>query len=218
MISYIPEHLLKALAVIPDDLPSILLLRHAERKPIIDGDSGINVGLTLTGYKQALVLGKKLGARLKWAQSSPLLRARRTIDAIIRGSGISTELRVENNALLGEPGPFVIDTVKGALWFAEIGTKNLIRELIAGRDFDGIRNIKQGVGIFMDHLKAILMSKVGLGLMISHDAILIPILALLFKESFDNKWLQPLDGMLIVANSNKLSFCRNYNTTERVIC
>lgn len=53
--------------------------------------------------------------------------------------------------------------------------------------------------------------------MITHDAILIPLIATWVGESFEHKWLDPLDGILITfENKNGMLSYRN-NQTMRIL-
>lgn len=210
----LPKHLLSVIESLSSDVSAALLLRHAERKKIIDGDDGTEVDLTPLGYAQSFAFGKRLKQRLRWAQYSPLLRAKRTVEQFIAGAE-AIELVPKENNLLGCPGPFVVDCKVGQHLFTTLGTECLVKKLAVGERFDGIRTAKEGAQIFLDHLKDLLKSQKGLGIMISHDAILIPLLAAWTGECFQNKWLDSLDGALIVANyQGQLLIHRNNKVME----
>ena len=130
-----------------------------------------------------------------------------------------TELPSSKNSLLGNPGPFVVDRKAGQHLFTTLGTECLVKKLAAGERFDGIRTSQEGASLFGEHLRTLLDSKKGLGVMISHDAILIPLIAAWTGECFQNKWLEPLDGALIIVNQQlSLSIHRNNKITEFSIC
>jgi len=214
----LPEHLLTEIDSLPSDLPAVLLLRHAERQPIAPGDDGIETDLTPFGYAQAVAFGQRLRGRLTWAHYSPLLRAQRTVEQFMVGA-LLAELPSSKNNLLGNPGPFVVDRKAGQHLFATLGTECLVKKLAAGESFNGIRSSQEGAKLFVEHLRKLLDSKIGLGVMISHDAILIPLLAAWTGECFQNKWLAPLDGAVIVVNQQlSLSIHRNNKITELSIC
>jgi hypothetical protein len=210
----LPEHLLSVIKSLPSNVTAALLLRHAERLKIIDGDDGTEVDLTPLGYAQSLAFGKRLKQRLEWAHYSPLLRAKRTVEQFIAGAEV-TDLIPNADNLLGCPGPFVVDCNAGQHLFATLGTECLVKKLASGEYFNGIRTAKEGAQIFLDHLKNLLKSQKGLGIMISHDAILIPLLAAWSGECFKDKWLDSLDGALIVANhQGQLLIYRNNKVME----
>jgi broad specificity phosphatase PhoE len=218
MIFNLPEHLLTAVNSLPPKGSAVLLLRHAEREAIVSGDDGIGVDLTPLGYARSFALGKHLGKRLLWAYSSPVLRAMNTLEQIIKGAGV-TDLPLREDNLLGNPGPFVFDSNKGKQLFVTLGTECLVKKFVTGDHFEGIRSVQAGTQIFTNHLKTLLHSEEGLGIMVSHDAILIPLLAAWTGECFLDKWLDPLDGALIVADyQNKLFIHRNGNFLELSKC
>lgn len=202
------EYLLSQLANINEEAPHILLLRHAERYPVADGDDGGDVDITPHGVEVATQLGQQLKQRLQWANSSPLFRCHRTINVCQEAANV--KLSIEDDHLLGNPGPFVVDRVKGGKFFAELGTEEIVRQFVGGRNFDGMKTAVEGTQLFSDHIKSLLKERQGLGLMISHDAIIIPMLAIWCQEDFSNKWLDPLDGVLITLDDkDNLKFYRN---------
>ncbi|EKE00538.1 MAG: phosphoglycerate mutase [uncultured bacterium] len=214
----LPEHLLTVVNSLTPDTSAVLLLRHAERKAITPGDDGVETDLTPFGYAQSFALGQRLKGRLKWAHYSPLLRAQKTAEQFMLGAE-TTGLPLSESNLLGSPGPFVIDRKAGQRLFATLGTECLVRKLAAGECFEGIRSAQEGAQLFVEHLSKLLSSQKGLGVMISHDAILIPLLAVWMNECFQNKWLEPLDGALFIANnSTQLSIYRNGEATELLTC
>jgi broad specificity phosphatase PhoE len=215
MNTKLPEHLLAVLEKTDLDVPAVLLLRHAHREQIVSsGDVGFKIDFTPFGYKQSYGLGERIGQRLQWAHYSPLLRARHTVEQAISGAEVDEVLSSEDN-LLGDPGPFVVDCKKGQELFADFGTEHIVKKLSLGANYAGIRSAQEGAKIIKDHVKELLIKQSGLGLMISHDAIIIPIIAAWTGEDFQNKWLDPLDGALILIDSRgKLMVHRNMQSWE----
>lgn len=209
----LPDHILKTVTSIESDSNAILLLRHAERGYIAPGDDGVETDLTPFGYEQSFAFGEQLGKRLKWAHYSPLLRARRTAELFMKGAKATEPLLSANN-LLGDPGPFVFDCKLAGQLFASLGTECLVKKHAKGESLEGIRSAKEGAKLFSEHIKELLETQKGLGIMVSHDAIIIPLIAAWTGESFENRWLNPLDGALFVADKDNVLIYRNDKVTK----
>jgi broad specificity phosphatase PhoE len=171
--------------------PRVLLLRHADREAIAPGDSGKHTPLTPIGEQRAAALRQQLGDP-DWALSSPLLRCTRTAELL--------GARPETSSLLGAPGPFVVDRQRGARVFEEHGTPAVVRGQIAGETWGCMRALESGVRQLLAELLANLHTRGGTGVAISHDAIVMPVIAHLTGERFTDDWLAPLDGAVVTTS------------------
>jgi hypothetical protein len=167
----------------------VLLLRHADRPPILEGATGDELGLTAEGEARARLLGERLGAEPRWALTSPLVRCRRT--ASLAG------LAAEPSALLGAPGPFVIDSARGGVVFGAHGTDVVVRAQLRGETWECMRGLAEGARLVLNELCMQLEAHEGTGLAVSHDAIVMPIVAWVTGETFEGDWLAPLDGAVL---------------------
>jgi len=61
-----------------------------------------------------------------------------------------------------------------------------------------MRPTQEGVGLLIDHVRARQAERRGIGALISHDAIVMPIISLLTDDRFEDRWLGPLDGLILV--------------------
>jgi len=172
--------------------PRVLLLRHADREAIAPGDSGEHTPLTALGEDRASVLRRELGAGPDWALSSPLLRCTRTAELL--------GARPEPSALLGAPGPFVVDRKRGGQVFKEHGTPAVVRGQIAGETWGCMRALESGTRALLDELREQLRARTGTGVAISHDAIIMPVIAHVTGERFTDDWLAPLDGAVLTTS------------------
>lgn len=172
--------------------PRVLLLRHTDREAIAAGDSGEHTPLTALGEQRAASLCQELGAAPDWALSSPLLRCTRTVELL--------GARPEPSVLLGAPGPFVVDRQRGAQVFEEHGTPAVVRGQIAGETWGCMRELESGVRALLDELLAKLHARGGTGAAISHDSIVMPVIAHVTGERFTDDWLAPLDGAVITTS------------------
>jgi hypothetical protein len=78
------------LALLPGDRPVALVLRHAERPPIVHGHVGAELALTVDGRAASRRLGVELGNRLRSSRTSPMRRCRETAQLICEGAGIDS--------------------------------------------------------------------------------------------------------------------------------
>ena len=173
--------------------PRVVLLRHADREEIAGGGSGKHTPLTTVGEQRASALLVELGAAPDWALSSPLFRCTRTAELL--------GTRPETSSRLGAPGPFVVDRQRGAQVFERHGTPAVVRGQIAGETWGCMRALESGVRELLDELFANLHTRGGTGVAISHDAIIMPVIAHITGERFTDDWLEPLDGAVLTSTA-----------------
>ncbi|MHA1851690.1 MAG: hypothetical protein ACTSW8_10635, partial [Candidatus Thorarchaeota archaeon] len=113
------------------------------------------------------------------------------------------------SSLLGEPGPFVFDGEVALKSFIDLGTERLVRDMIKGKTFSGIRSSLEGSKLLLKGVSEMLDQNHGNGICISHDAILMPFIATYCLEDFHNDWLKPLDGVIIGKSGNGLKIWWN---------
>jgi broad specificity phosphatase PhoE len=167
----------------------VLLIRHSDRPKSLPGVDDMNLELTAEGEARAIHLGERLGESLRWARSSPLRRCMLTAEL----AGLSAEL----SALLGAPGPFVVDREVGRKVFREHGTEAVVRAHILGETWGCMRPLEDGARSVIRDLRTRLAALPSTGLAVSHDAIVMPIIAWITGETFAERWLDPLDGAIL---------------------
>ena len=185
----LPHGLEASLACSEGAARRVLLVRHSDRPPSFPGISDSDFGLTEVGEARARLLGRRLGDGLRWALSSPLRRCRRTAEL--------AGLVAEESALLGAPGPFVVDCLRGQEVFETHGTPGVVRAQIQGETWGCMRDLEVGAASVVRDLLARLDARPGMGLAVSHDAIVMPIIAWITGETFADRWLDPLDGAIL---------------------
>ncbi|HEY3357453.1 MAG TPA: hypothetical protein VGQ83_29655 [Polyangia bacterium] len=188
----IPAGLQASLAALPAGATAALLLRHSDRAAVADGDPGGEVPLTPVGEARAHTLSVLLRARggVGWVDSSPHLRCAET------GRRLAGEVRA--CALLGSPGPFVVDREEGARIFGTVGTERVVRLQMAGHQWPFMRLTGEGARLLVDHARTRLADRPGLGALISHDAIIMPFVSVITGDRFAERWLDPLDGVILM--------------------
>ena len=162
-----------------------------------DGSIGADVDLTDVGRARAEALGRYLrereGLGTRWAESSGVRRCRETAALIVGAWEAVTEC-----AELGVSGAFIADPVEAKRSFHEHGTTGVVRAALAGAMVPGFRTVEEGARVVLDLVAARLQHGEGAWLMVSHDAILMPLIAWAAGERFDDDWLAPLDGVVFV--------------------
>ncbi len=193
----IPGGLVASIDAAANRRPLAFLLRHADRADIPAGESGDDVGLLALGEERCEVLAGALGGRgdAIWAEASPLIRCMST--------ALLLAPTVEPSNLLGDPGPFVVDCEEGGRVFGSLGTEYVLRAQMAGHPWSFMRPIEDGAKLLLGHIRDSLGRRPGTGVFISHDAIVMPVIAWATGYRFDAAWLAPLDGVVIALSSGE---------------
>ncbi len=183
----VPVGLRASLAVAEE--PWVALIRHSDRYSFRPDECGNETTLTKIGEQRARALGQWLGEPPAWALSSPLVRCVRTAELI----GVTPQ----PSTLLGDPGPFVVDPEASMRVFVEHGTEAVVRAHIAGNTWDCMRAVAAGASLVWRELQLQLSERCGYGVAVSHDAVVMPVIAWLTGYDFGDEWLAPLDGVVI---------------------
>lgn len=193
----IPQGLQASMDAAACDRPLVLLLRHSDRTEIPDGEAGDDVGLLGVGKERCEALARALKGQggVAWAEASPLVRCMTTARLLARA--------VEASSLLGAPGPFVVDHAEGGRVFGSRGTEHVVRTQIAGQPWPFMRPLDDGARLLLRHVRVCLGEHTGIGAMISHDAIVMPIVSWTTGDRFEGSWLSPLDGLVIAPGSGQ---------------
>lgn len=190
----VPGGLLATLAVAPRDAPFALLIRHADRAPFPPGEHGGGVGLTAVGEARAAALSRHevlASGTSVWCESSPLRRCVSTARQL--------GLTAAPNLLLGEPGAFVTDPVRAGEAFLGLGTEAVVRAHVAGHPWPFMRSPEEGARALLASIAGSLVARRGVGVLVSHDAIVMPVIGWATGDRFEDTWLDPLDGIAVVA-------------------
>ncbi len=193
----LPAALMRSLAVAPLNRGVAVLIRHGDRHHIPQGEYGDECTLTEHGLARAQLLGASLPGPLSpVANSSPLRRCVQTVQAIAAGAGGTIEPTPD--PLLGKPGAFVFDGPQAGPMFLERGTRQVVLDLIAGRELPGIRSCEAGSARLLTGLLASLPAGPALRFHASHDAIVLPFLVWATRGALRGEdWIAPLDGGLV---------------------
>jgi len=186
-MSLVPPGLACTLDALAEGEPFVLYLRHSDREAIQAGSPWADVDLTPVGLERAAALAARLQG-VRWAAVSPWLRCRRTAE-------VFTGVQAEDDSRLGSPGPWVLDRKAGSEIFSSLGTEGVVRAQIAGQSWPFLRSAPAGTELLLSLARERLSA--GTGLCVSHDAVLMPAIAHLFEDRFEQRWLAPLDGFAV---------------------
>ena len=184
-----------------------LVLRHAEREEIPRGSFGEDVRLTAAGVAQAEQLGSLLSGReLSVLRSSPLPRCIHTARAMARGAGWEAEPVPDR--LLGDHGPFVVDSSVSGPLFLEVGIRELVRRQLSDRrPVPGMRSTAKGATLLLEMAAGDLGGNGLLNIHVTHDSILAVLVGHLYRlEVADFPWPGCLDGLLLWEREGILRF------------
>jgi broad specificity phosphatase PhoE len=198
-ICQLPSHILDTVDKIGPKGSFSLIIRHGEREQIDIEDSEKLVDLTETGKRISRLFGERcVFGRINYIYSSPLLRCKRTSECIASGAN-QNDIIINEDHLLGDPGCYVIDKVKGGQIFREWGNKKTVFTFIEKGELPGFRSLDKGSTLL---LKSIINrfpnEKSKCNIFISHDAIVLPFIAHFASYHFSSSdWLTYLDGAVI---------------------
>jgi broad specificity phosphatase PhoE len=194
-----------------------LILRHAERDPIAQGEWGDDAKLNRHGQLAAQSLGQILGRKEPdWTfVSSPIERCIDTCHHLSRGLGTSLNASdIIKTSLLGNPGPFK-DTeqdqshltpenfMKAALLYIYTGHGKGFRALI-----DGCRDMMNLAEKFM---------KDGPTLLITHDFFIAGLFDHLgLHHPTPDGWVEYLDGVCFFSNGWQLTEWRRFQGLKEI--
>lgn len=186
------DDLSRTLGALDHSLPFALFLRHAEREEVPADAPYADVDLTPAGTLAARLLGRSIGGALGWAAASPFLRCRRTARELSGGHNIP----VDEDTRLGRHGPWVLDHEAGARLFESLGMKGVVHAQMAGTRWPCIRSLEDGTRLLLSSALD-RIERSGSGVCVSHDAVLMPAIAWLTGDTFEGRWLSPLDGFAL---------------------
>lgn len=148
-----------------------VLVRHAERFAIADGDVGLDVPLTEKGRRDAVAWGVRYGEDLRKILSSPILRCVDTANCIVEGARFRQKVLI--SAKLGDPGPYVVDgRIAWANW-ERLGSAELNRRLMTTREeLPGMVEPLMGAKRLVDFMLTTADRNPGIYVYVTHDNII----------------------------------------------
>lgn len=172
-----------------------LLLRHADRDAIPDGEFGNEVLLNDKGIKHAVEYGKELkNIKINKIYTSPIERCVQTAECIQHGYG--QELPIHKTTALGDPGLHVADAKKVGAYYLEFGFWKMFdayknKELKEG--FPTFEELESEINEFIEN-----NSEEGITIYITHDSLIaFYAFATNIKDYTEADWVNYLDGLIL---------------------
>lgn len=172
----------------------VLLLRHAERPEIPEGETGHDLPLTDAGVASARQLGRLLSSRLRGLSTSPIRRCYETARALREGAG--AEISILKDSDLGDPGVYVADSSLAWENWQSFGNAGVIQHLMSA-DFDlpGMNNAFEASRRLLCSMESRLCGDPGVDILITHDSVLTPFLGQLLGVCLPvDDWPKYLEG------------------------
>jgi len=166
----------KELAISSPTEPRCILLRHAERPALSPGDPGSDLPLTAAGEAAARTYGRHLAGSISSIRTSPILRCARTA-ALIR-SCAQTKIPIQEDTTLGDPGIYI--AYPDLAWenWLKRGQEGVLEHLaLGGPPLPGFADPLGSTSQLLVHLLARARAEPGIHVAVTHDAIMIPLLA-----------------------------------------
>lgn len=151
----------------------LLVIRHAERPLIAEGEVGNGLSLTEAGVQATRRFASALDQEIVSINSSPILRCVQTAQLIADVHNYSHE-DIEVSRLLGDPGFFIEDAdLAWQSWLSK-GSEAVNTHLLSGTEtWPGFRAFDAAVANMYDHMRAALSAPCpGLIVWVTHDTIL----------------------------------------------
>lgn len=168
--SALPTSLLRSLAEMPAEQPVAMLMRHAARPPIPNGETGHDLPITEQGRNLSVILGRAVASRLRSVSSSPVRRCLQTGRALGEGAGLNRD--VIPDTLLGDPGVYVLDPALAWKNWQRLGHEGVTSHLLtASQQLPGMAVPDQAAKTLVDHMLDSIADKKGLHAFITHDYI-----------------------------------------------
>lgn len=165
----IPTSTLRWLDEVPRDRPVAMLIRHSVRNHLEEGDAGYSMPLTPDGHRLARELGVLLGARLRSAHASPLVRTIQTSQRLLEGAELVTE--VKPDTLLGDPGVYMLDRRAGPYW-RDLGHEEMMRRLVEDTPpLPGCAASDAAARFLVHHMLAMADGEAGIHAFSTHDSV-----------------------------------------------
>lgn len=177
----------------------IFMLRHAEKKIHPNNSTENSISITKKGKIESEIFGREFARiyhKISFIKSSPIKRCMNTAEFILKGA--TQCLKILTSANLGNPGAFVIDAKIAGENFSKYGVEKVLQKQLEGKNLPGMRDIKNGAKLLLTEILEDLENLNGIGLYITHDAILAPFLCYLTNTFITpNCWFRFLDGIYV---------------------
>lgn len=185
-------------------LPLMLLLRHADRGPMPDGEPGNEVPLLPTGVERALAFGQRLGSDLISVHTSPVLRCVQTAEALVQGAGVTLPIIPDQH--LGDPGVYVIDgEIAWEAWQA-MGHERVVATIMEGAQLPGLADPILATRELLRWMRDMSGGRVGVHVFVTHDLLVTAAAAHCLGQLLAiDQWPDFLEGLALHDEGGRVS-------------
>lgn len=171
-----------------------LIIRHAERFKIEEGQQGDDVNLTPFGFKTALEYGEYMQKfNVNKIYTSPVKRCVDTAKQISKGYNNSI-VQVEQSSFLGSPSAYIKDENIAFKHMNDVSFYEGYLKLIKGENRPGFYSLSEG-STRLDNFFKLSTNKKGITLFITHDIIIAFFIFYKTQQIMsDENWINFLDG------------------------
>jgi len=184
-------------------LKKLLLLRHAERPEIPQGEIGNDLLLTEAGKNHTRRFSQDL-ENIVSIHSSPVARCVQTAEIIADNCGYDkTQIKRSNE--LGDPGFFISDAHLAWKNWQEKGSDGVNEYLLSGKDhWEGFHPLGQAVKKFSNTVvHKLILSREGTHVWVTHDTILAAYASRVLPENLKLKQWPNFLGYLEIVQSGE---------------
>jgi len=154
-------------------MKTLLLLRHAEREEILEGEVGNESLLTQQGKQDCLDFSLLLKEKVVSIKSSPIQRCQQTAELIAKSTGYPID-NINTSSLLGDPGFIIKNGEVAWLHWQQKGHEVVNQHLLNGIDhWEGFSELNRAVARVSDIIHYELQqAEQGTHIWVTHDTIL----------------------------------------------
>ncbi|NKC13741.1 MAG: histidine phosphatase family protein [Gammaproteobacteria bacterium] len=184
----------------------VVLLRHAQRPPLPEGETGNALPLTERGREQAFAFGRDLAGPVCTLRSSPLSRCVQTAEALRSGAGI--DVAIKKDEVLGDPGVYVLDAELARGNWRRLGRHGVLAHLVARSDpLPGMADPEFATRRLIEHMLTVANGRAGWHFFISHDALVAPLAARVLGRALPpEQYPDFLDGVTLWHEQGSLGY------------
>lgn len=212
MNSWIKNHFLP---LIDQNAKTVVVIRHGHREKNTTGSFGNDLPLTKEGRQASSAFGSLMrGVSIGEVHTSPVLRCIQTTEELLKGACQPTDVRISH--VLGNPGPFIFDTVKAGPLFLQRSIQEIAQTIVDKKELPGMRSLVEGGIIFLNHVARV---KKFPCLMVSHDIVICLLCCFLFESKNVEKYMPDfLDGFGVIIHSGHLSIYHHHQLCRLRMC
>lgn len=198
------DQLTTLLLNLPETASVAMLMRHAERPPILDGQIGNDLPITPDGIAASRALGALFGSRIASVRTSPIRRCVETGAEIIAGTNAAIPAAIDT--MLGGHSAYVREPEEAWTNWMKNSNEHIVQQMIYDAQLPGIYT-PSDVAPRLARYMLDASRTPGVHLFITHDVVLLPTVAHLWKEQFDalTWWPAFLDAAVLTPQQSDIA-------------